>query len=216
MRTVVAAPLPADRPGRWRAAAPPQGARAAGPDARAGARAPADAGTGVAGASATARPAPPAAPAGAASPTGAAENWTPGDGAAHARTSDGRGADGGAAAGDRLRLDLDVLADFFGTGPAWSDPATGRYRFRVDAPAGGWLEYYVAPAERLVSLRVADGAVHALHVDLTLEAVDVISVRRGCDGEPWLETACGRGATPCTVSVTLRPDILVVLGYGRR
>ncbi len=134
------------------------------------------------------------------------------------------GPNGAGAAGARqveeepIPIDLEALARFFGAGPAWSDRATGRYRFRVDAPAGGWLECYVAPAERLVSVRVADGAVHALHVDLTLDEVDDISLRRGGDGEPWLDIACGRGpaATPCTVSVTLRPDILVVLAYGRR
>ncbi len=117
-----------------------------------------------------------------------------------------------------LAVDLATLAGFFGAGPAWSDSKAGRHRFRVDAPAGGWLEFYVAPAERLVSLRVADGAVHAIHVDLTLDAVEAIAVRRAGDQEPWLEVACGRdpGATPCEVSLTLRPDILVVLRYGRR
>lgn len=128
------------------------------------------------------------------------------------------GQGGTAAEAGPLAVDLALLADFFGTGPAWSDGVAGRHRFRVDAPAGGWLELYVAPAERLVSLRVADGAVHAIHVDLTLEAVEAVAVRRAADQEPWLAIACGRGAgeTPCTVSVALRPDILIVLGYGRR
>ncbi len=123
-----------------------------------------------------------------------------------------------AAEAGPLAVDLAVLAGFFGAGPAWSDNAAGRHRFRIDAPAGGWLEFYVAPAERLVSLRVADGAVHAIHVDLTLDAVEAIVVGRRGDQESWLEVTCGRGPgeTPCGVSVTLRPDILVVLGYGRR
>lgn len=125
----------------------------------------------------------------------------------------------GAAVPDRaaLVLDLDLVTGFFGHEPAWADPAAGRFRYRVDAPAGGWLELFFAPAERLVSIRVADGAVTALHVDLTLERVDAIGLREGQDGVRWLEIACGRGKgqTPCTVSLTLRPDVLVVLGYGR-
>lgn len=117
-----------------------------------------------------------------------------------------------------LEVDLDALSRFFGAAPAWSDPAAGRYRFRIDVPAGGWLELYVAPKERLVSLRVADGAVTSLHVDMTLDAVEAVGVLARGEGEPWLEVACGRetGGTPCTVSITLRPDVLVVLGYGRR
>jgi hypothetical protein len=117
-----------------------------------------------------------------------------------------------------LEVDLEAVARFFGAGPAWSDPAEARYRFRVDAPAGGWLELYVAPRERLVSLRLADGAVTSLHVDLTLERVEALGVRERGAGEPWLEVACGHqgGGTPCTVSIALRPDVLVVLGYGSR
>lgn len=131
------------------------------------------------------------------------------------------GAPGGAGAAvaepGPLALDLDVVSGFFGHAPAWADPAAGRFRYRVDAPAGGWLELFLAPAERLASIRVADGAVTSLHVDLTLEQVARIGLREAQDGVRWLEIACGRGRgeTPCTVSITLRPDVLVVLGYGR-
>lgn len=116
-------------------------------------------------------------------------------------------------------VSVEVVERFFGTGPAWADRAAGRYRFRVDAPGGGWLELYVAPAERLVSLRVADGSVTSLHVDATLDGVESIGLREDPEhGGRWLEIVAGRGPaeTPCTVSITIRPDILVVLGYGRR
>jgi hypothetical protein len=116
-----------------------------------------------------------------------------------------------------LAVDLDLVSRFFGHAPAWADPAAGRFRYRIDSAAGGWLELFLAPAERLVSIRVADGAVTSLHVDLTLVGVDGVGLREGQDGVRWLEIACGRapGATPCTVSITLKPDVLVVLGYGR-
>ncbi|HEX7127210.1 MAG TPA: hypothetical protein VF406_15735 [Thermodesulfobacteriota bacterium] len=119
---------------------------------------------------------------------------------------------------DAFALDLDLVSGFFGHGPAWSDPAAQRYRYRVDAAGGGWLELFLSPRERLASIRVADGAVTSLHVDLTLDGVEQVGLREGPDAVTWLEVACGRGpkATPCTVSITLRPDILVVLGYGRR
>ncbi len=130
------------------------------------------------------------------------------------------GAAGGLAVteGDAFALDLDVVSRFFGQGPAWSDAAAGRFRYRVDAAAGGWLEVFLSPRERLASIRVADGAVTSLHVDLTLEGVDQVGLREGPDAAQWLEVTCGSGpsATPCTVSITLRPNILVVLGYGRR
>lgn len=129
------------------------------------------------------------------------------------------GAPGGPAVAeaDAFALDLALVSGFFGQGPAWSDPAAGRFRYRVDAAGGGWLELFLSPRERLASIRVADGAVTSLHVDLTLEGVEQVGLREGPDAVQWLEVACGRGpsATPCTVSVTLRPDILVVLGYGR-
>jgi hypothetical protein len=114
-------------------------------------------------------------------------------------------------------LDLDLVTRFFGTAPVWADPVAGRFRYRADAPGGGWLEFFVAPAARLVSLRVADGAVTSLHVDMTLEGIEAIATRAGDGGTRWLEVTSGRGpdATPLTVSITLRPDILVVLGYGR-
>lgn len=114
-------------------------------------------------------------------------------------------------------LDLDLVTGFFGHAPAWADHGAGRFRYRVDVPAGGWLELFLAPGERLASIRVADGAVTSLHVDMTLERVERVGIREGQDGVRWLEIACGSGrnATPCTVSITLKPDILVVLGYGR-
>jgi hypothetical protein len=118
-----------------------------------------------------------------------------------------------------LALDVTLLERFFGTGPAWSDRAAGRHRFRVDAAGGGWLELFAAPPERLVSLRVADGGVTSLHVDMTLEGVEAVGLREDAErGARWLEIVAGsgRGQTPCTVSITIRPDILVVVGYGRR
>lgn len=125
----------------------------------------------------------------------------------------------GAAVADQgsLALDLGVVTGFFGHAPAWADAAAGRFRYRVDAAAGGWLELFLAPAERLVSIRVADGAVTSLHVDMTLERVERVGLREAQDGIRWLEIACGReeGGTPCKVSITLKPDVLVVLGYGR-
>jgi hypothetical protein len=124
-----------------------------------------------------------------------------------------------AAEASPLALDVALLERFFGTGPAWSDRTGGRYRFRVDAAGGGWLELFAAPAERLVSLRVADGGVTSLHVDMTIEGVEAVGLREDAErGARWLEIVAGpgRGETPCTVSITIRPDILVVLGYGRR